>query len=155
MCPVQFRLCVGLIALCIAGCASRLEPSGDLHRITIYSLSWGRHAPLSMTPRRIIEAEDALLTPVSDASLLHAVDARVRGIASSRSLERDHIDGRIVCLLHRGGSRSDTLTFGRFYMAYNEGYHATDTTLLRLIGSRLPEGSRKRIEQVIENLRKL
>ena len=151
--PVRFRLCAGLLAYCATGCVHHVEAPGDLHHITIYSLSWGRHAPLSMTPRRIIEAGDALRTTVSDAGLLRDVGAHVREIASARPLERDHIDGRIVCLLHRTDARIDTLTFGRFFMACNEGYYPTDTTLLRLIGGRLPEGGRQQTEQVIEGSR--
>ncbi len=135
-------------------CITHMSGNEDIYAVAIYRLNWGRKVPLSMSPRQLIDAPDVQKISADDQDFANALQQKLYTALTAPDSLWDHIDGRVVCLLHRNNSRVDTLTFAKSHMAYNSTYYKLDTNLLRLVGAKLPSLYQQAIERHIEAFRR-
>lgn len=141
-----------LALLCvISACSSSHvthEEGVDIAAVSISTRSLG-----SLLPSHLLDPDarwaDYRIS-VNDRAFLEGIEERLARRGAALGPARGGIF--LACVLYREG-RADTLSFAKGTMMYNNSEYGLDTTLLTMVGRRLPESNQAEIRTFLVSFR--
>jgi hypothetical protein len=132
-----------------ACCSVKETPGTKWHKVLIYEKGWDATSPVAMRPDWIVKSyPDAI--EITDHGFISSISERLANIEQLPTCWGGYVNARIVCLLFSRTDRIDTLSFGTWNMALNDGCYQVDTVLLKTIAQRVSSSSQEGIRRMLD-----